>query len=244
MRILPVLDVMDGEVVRGVAGRRGEYRPIRSSLTHTSEPVTVARAFRDHFGLTTLYLADLDAILGGEPAWELYHALRTEGFDLWVDAGVTTAPRAEAVAGTGVDGVVLGLETIAGPEVLAAACEMLGGWVIFSLDLRGGEPLGQLQGWRHRDPWSIACGAVACGVRRLLVLDLASVGMGAGLGTELLCARLAAAYPVVELYAGGGVRGLQDLQSLRECGIRAALVASALHDGRLTRAEICALRAP
>ena len=64
------------------------------------------------------------------------------------------------------------------------------------------------------------------------------VGGGAGTGTDALCARLATAYPTVEISAGGGVRGAADLRRLRECGVLVALVASALHDGALTAADL------
>jgi phosphoribosylformimino-5-aminoimidazole carboxamide ribotide isomerase len=40
------------------------------------------------------------------------------------------------------------------------------------------------------------------------------------------------------LYAAGGVRGRHDLQVLRDAGIAGVLVASALHDGRLTSADL------
>ena len=45
MRIIPVLDVLGGCVVRGVGGRRDEYRPIVSKLCNSREPpaVTVFR---------------------------------------------------------------------------------------------------------------------------------------------------------------------------------------------------------
>jgi phosphoribosylformimino-5-aminoimidazole carboxamide ribotide isomerase len=78
---------------------------------------------------------------------------------------------------------------------------------------------------------------LALGVRRLLVLDLARVGVARGPGTEGLCARLAG-QPGVEVSAGGGVRGRADLERLAGCGVRAALVASALHDGALSRADL------
>ena len=68
MRVLPVLDVLKGHVVRGVAGRRQEYRPIQSRLASSSQPLAIAGGFRRHFGLTEFYLADLDAILGGPPS--------------------------------------------------------------------------------------------------------------------------------------------------------------------------------
>jgi phosphoribosylformimino-5-aminoimidazole carboxamide ribotide isomerase len=40
------------------------------------------------------------------------------------------------------------------------------------------------------------------------------------------------------IVAGGGVRGVPDLEALANAGCDAALVASALHDGRLTPHDI------
>ncbi|HKI34254.1 MAG TPA: HisA/HisF-related TIM barrel protein [Gemmataceae bacterium] len=243
MRIIPVLDVMGGVVVRGVGGRRHEYHPIVSRLTPACTPREVAAAFREHFGSSVLYLADLDAITGAQPALALYESLRREGFALWVDAGVRDAEGAQPIAAAGVEGIVIGLETVAGPGELARACGDLGSRVVFSLDLKGGEPLGNLSAWR-RDAQGIAAQAVAAGVRRLLVLDLLRVGEGSGFGTEKLCRALASDHPGVELAAGGGVRGVADLRRLRDCGVGTALVASALHDGTLRRQDLDELRAP
>ena len=75
----------------------------------------------------------------------------------------------------------------------------------------------------------------------MIVLDLARVGVGSGTGTEELCRQLAATYRDVEVIAGGGVRDAADLRRLKEWGVRAALVASALHDGRLSREDLAAL---
>lgn len=236
MYILPVLDLVDGAVVRATAGRRKEYRPVVSALTASSRPPDVARAFRERFGLNDLYLADLDAITGAEPAFALYAALREDGFRLTVDAGVHQCDRARRLAAA-VDHVVVGLETVAGPGVLREASVEFGDRITFSLDLKSGMPLGDATAWGTSDPVAIAEKAVAQGVRRLIVLELTRVGGGEGVGSEGLCRRLTDTHPTLELIAGGGVRGADDLRRLRECGVRGALVASALHDGRLTRAD-------
>ncbi len=48
--------------------------------------------------------------------------------------------------------------------------------------------------------------------------------------------------PGVTLLAGGGVRNADDLRRLKASGCDAALVATALHDGRITAADVAALR--
>jgi phosphoribosylformimino-5-aminoimidazole carboxamide ribotide isomerase len=129
--------------------------------------------------------------------------------------------------------MVVGLETVSGPEALAVLCRRWGERVVLSLDLKNGEPLGDTSGWQRPDAEAIAAEAVALGVRRMIVLDLACVGENAGTGSETLCRRLTSAHPGVELVAGGGIRDRTDLARLRDCGVTTALVASALHDGRL-----------
>jgi len=235
MRIIPVLDVMHGEVVRGVGGRRQEYRPLVSRLTPSSRPLDVANALASHFGCRELYVADLDAIGGGEPAWPLYAALHEQGFRLWVDAGIRRPTRAGQLADAGIESIVAGLETIQGPTELAEMAQILGERLVFSLDLYQGEPLGDRDAWQRQGAENIAAEAVRLGVRRLLVLDLARVGCAGGTGTRELCARLCAQHSQVSVSAGGGVRHHGDLDELRNCGVQAILVASALHDGRLGR---------
>jgi phosphoribosylformimino-5-aminoimidazole carboxamide ribotide isomerase len=234
MRIIPVMDIKNGVVVRGIAGQREDYRPIVSQLTSSYLAVDVAKAFRDQLGLGEVYLADLDAIGGQEPAWNIYGDIRSLGCRLWVDAGVRDLADAQKLIRGGISDIIIGLETLAGPREVQAICDILGAErVIFSLDMKNGEPLGNVNGWSKADAYSIANEAIGLGIRRLIILDLARVGLGRGLGTEELCHRIVKANPEIEICAGGGIQGPQDLTRLAECEVQGVLVASALHDGRL-----------
>ncbi len=230
---------MQGLVVRGVAGRRQEYRPIVSALLSSAEPLAVARAFRTHFGLNGLYVADLDAIAGQAPAGSLYRGLLDDGFRLWVDAGLGSGgAHLDVLAAVGVNYLIAGLESLSGPEELSALVGRFSSRrLVFSLDLKNGTPLAG-DGWDTQDAWAIAERAVRLGVERVLVLDLARVGINNGLSTWELCERLRAAFPRLEITTGGGIRGPEDLRRARVTGVDCVLVASALHDRKLTRTDI------
>jgi phosphoribosylformimino-5-aminoimidazole carboxamide ribotide isomerase len=256
VKILPVIDLMKGLVVRGVAGRRSEYRPIESRLCDSAEPADVARALVSHFSFDAIYVADLDAIAGAEPAWELYEAIAASGSRLLVDAGLRDLARARELAafrvsGKPLSGVIAGLESVDSPWLLAEMISMVGAdRLIFSLDLRAGTPLTAAAAWQGMTADQIAETAYQCGARRMILLDLADVGVGQGVGTIELCQRLRATAPFradagaerVQLIAGGGVRGRPDLDRLSAAGCDAALVASALHDGRLSPADVRAIQ--
>ncbi len=235
MRILPVLDLMSGQVVRGIAGRREEYRPLRSLLTDGSSPLEIARAIRSQFGISELYVADLDAILHGRPHHAVLRSLADDGFATLVDAGVRRADDAGPIFDCGARHVVAGLETLAGPAELRRLIERFGSErIVFSLDLRDGGPLGNRADWPDADAGELARRAVDCGCTQLIVLDLAGVGTARGVPTLELCRQIRRTFPHVQIITGGGVRDRKDLLQLSEAAVDAALVASALHNGALT----------
>jgi phosphoribosylformimino-5-aminoimidazole carboxamide ribotide isomerase len=239
MRIIPVIDILNGQVVRGVAGRRSEYRLIESRLTAATDPLSIALAFRDQLGLTTTYLADLDAIVRQQPNRRIYQALAEQGILVWVDAGLRCVDDAEAVLDCGAAGVVAGLETWPHAELLHQLVLACGrDRVIFSLDLRDGAPLADPDGWGSDDPFEIADEAIRAGVGQLIVLDIAHVGIGGGVATRKLCGRLTQSFPDVTLITGGGVRNLEDVRDLAADGVDGVLIASALHNGAIGRREI------
>lgn len=239
MRVVPVLDLLGSVVVRGVAGKRSEYRPVVSRLTSRPEPLAVARAFRRELDLNTLYVADLDAILHERPNWDIYRQLTLDGFALWVDAGLRDIETVKTLLACGAVAAVVGLETWPGPAMLATLCREVGSErVIFSLDLQAGETLGDRRQWPSHDIGLIAAQAATAGVNRAIVLDLSHVGVNNGVATVDLCQRLRDSHPGWELTTGGGVRDGGDLDALSHAGIDGVLIASALHDGRVSRCDI------
>jgi len=239
MRILPVIDLMRGVVVRGIAGRRETYAPLESRLAADARPATIARALAER-GALDCYVADLDAIAGAEPVWAIYRELIDVGLRPWVDAGCRDATAAAALAdfehaGTGFQRIIVGLESLASVDSWQAIRGAVGAErLVFSLDLKDGVPLAQPGVWPGASSEGIAREVLAGGARGIIILDLAAVGGYGGPATLALCERVRAQWPHVEIISGGGAREEADLAKFAAAGCDYVLVASALHDGRIT----------
>src|SRR5262245_44711529 len=141
-RIIPVMDIRGGVVVRAIAGRREEYKPLVSRLTDSTDPLVVAEALRRATGTDELYLADLGAIASGKPELEVYRCLAESGRRLIVDAGVRSDGAVETLFGLGVHTAVLALETLVHPVDLKYLVGRFGTQrIAFSVDLKEGAPI-------------------------------------------------------------------------------------------------------
>jgi phosphoribosylformimino-5-aminoimidazole carboxamide ribotide isomerase len=245
VRVIPVLDLQAGRAVMARGGVRRAYAPGPSVLLpghDAGDAAALVRAFRLQLGCDECYVADLDGISGAPPQRALIQSLAGTGVGLLLDDGTSEPARARAALSDGVARVVVGLETLPALDGLSAIAAAVGsGRIVFSLDLRDGRPIVHVAAAHHGTARELAHAVVAAGVRTLLVLDLARVGTGTGLDFALI-SQLRRAHPGVELLAGGGVGSRADLERLADTGCDGVLVATALHDGRVRRQDLEAVR--
>jgi phosphoribosylformimino-5-aminoimidazole carboxamide ribotide isomerase len=244
VHVIGVIDVRGGQAVHARAGARERYEPVRTIAALPIEPgeaLALARGYLERLGVRELYVADLDAIAGHPPHDRIVSSLGALGAPLWLDAGISSTDRARVALEAGAAHVVIGLETLPSYNALRDICSAAGsGRVAFSLDLRDGAPLVAPGASMSGGASSIAARAADAGASAVIVLDLARVGTGSGLDLHLI-ADVRRAAPDVMLLAGGGVRGVDDLERLHDAGCDGALVATALQDGRLDAAGVAAV---
>ncbi|MFM9914607.1 MAG: HisA/HisF-related TIM barrel protein [Rhizobacter sp.] len=234
MNLIPVIDLLRGQVVRARRGDRDSYRPIESRLCGSSDPITVARMLRDHCDAWQLYIADLDALTGGPPQVALLRRLRAAlpETELWVDAGFADAEAVDellravdAPAGSLVP--VLASESIRSPQAFEQAfrpakADLPRDDRVLSLDRRDGVRLDAAGCWARPALWPT----------RVVVMTLEQVGSDAGPDLDTLVA-LRSVNASVRWIGAGGIRDQDDLERARATGASGWLVASALHDLRL-----------
>lgn len=237
MKVIPVIDVLNGKVVHAVRGKRSDYRPLQSVLCKSVDPLEVAKTFKT-LGFTELYVADLDAIIECSTN---FHALKRIADEtrlkMMVDAGVTAMERARSLLESGVSKLVIGTETLQNKSFVAEAVRFFGSnRVIVSLDLKGDKVLARPGFEGSEDPIHLLTEFREMGVSQVIVLDLTRVGSGEGVNVDFLKKVLGNLR--MDVYVGGGVRNMTDLIELKSLGISGVLVATALHSGKISVEEL------
>ena len=237
MKIIPVIDVLNGIAVHAVRGRRKEYQPLKSVLCNSVDPFEVAKTFKT-LGFSELYLADLDAITGKQVNFEVYRRIACEtGLKLMVDAGVSDIEAAKKMLENQASKVIIGTETLRSKSFVEQAVKLLGNdRFIVSLDLLGDKVLVKLGYDGCKNTLCLLSDFRRMGVLEFIVLDLARVGSGEGVNMDFLKKTIASLG--MGVYVGGGVRGVADLIELRDLGVSGVLLATALHNGKISITDL------
>ena len=237
LKVIPVIDILNGVVVHAVRGRRSEYQPLKSVMCPSANPIDVAAVFKKG-GFSELYVADLDAITGGYPNFSVLKKIAdTIGLSLMVDAGIADLERAEKIVDIGALKVVIGTETLPSLCFLKDVIAVFGKKrVVVSLDLKGERVLSGGEFGTLGNPLSVLKQIQEVGVEQVILLDLARVGSEEGVNMFFLNEMLK--NKKLMLFVGGGVRNVIDLVELRNLGVFGVLVATSLHSGALTTAEL------
>jgi len=219
------MDLMGGQVVRARHGERHAYQPVASSLCATSSPMEVARALFELYAFDTLYIADIDAIQHRSSHRKMIESLRSflPDVEIWIDAGVASIEDCQPWLSLGMR-CVIGSESQPDADATWQLIDRIGrDQAVLSLDSINGQPKGPSELFEDASRWP----------QRIIAMTLARVGSRQGPDFELLRC-MQDSTDGRSIYAAGGVRNASDMEKLKSMGIAGALLASALHDGRIT----------
>lgn len=224
MKLVAVIDLLDGRVVHARRGDRASYGPLQSRLCQGSDPSAVAAALVGLHDFEAIYIADLNAIQrrGENGAARLAIANAVAGTQLWIDAGIDTLDGAERLRAEGFGAIVVGSESLR-DCALVERLRCAGADFVLSLDFRHSRFLGPERLRDSPDLWP----------RRVLAMHLDLVGSSRGPDLTLIRA-LHEAAPSSLIYAAGGLRNEADLVAACGAGASGALLATSLHDGSLS----------
>ncbi len=227
MNLIPVIDLAGGQAVHASGGDRKTYPPLQSILCRGSNPLDVVRGLLGLHAFTHLYIADLDAIQGHPVQAAVLQQLHQAfpDLNLWIDAGIRRADQLQSLRRLAPVTAVLGSETLPDTRLLEQLPDHDS--ALLSLDFMGQSFLGPAKVLATPALWPT----------RIIVMALDRVGKHQG--PDLLRLQLLRqTAPLAAYYSAGGVRNADDLHLLQTSGCAGVLLASALHDGRLTASRL------
>lgn len=225
MIIVPVIDLLAGRAVLARGGQRDRYRPIDSPLCHDGDALSLVARLHDMFASRTLYIADLDAILGQGDHTPLLREIirRFPTLTLWLDAGFSNPSAVESTCENIRCRPVIGSESWRDPAPAPTDS-------VLSIDHGT---------YGMRDPSGIAADP-GRHPRDLILMSLGCVGTNAGPDLVLLDYYATTTPGHTRLFVAGGVRDVADLHAVQDAGAAGVLLASALHTGRITAPDLAA----
>ncbi|MCZ7359146.1 MAG: HisA/HisF-related TIM barrel protein [Candidatus Methanoperedens sp.] len=223
-RIVFVIDILHGNAVHAIRGERSKYMPVKNSvICRSSDPLDMVSALKPR----EVYIADLDRLLRIGDNLELIRKI-SAGTETMVDTGASDLEDVRKYARIA-DTVILGTETVS-LELIEQASGLFSGRINVSIDIRSRKVLTQDRAL-DMEPEKLAELLNDYDILDIIALDLGKVGTGTGIDIELLGSIAASSDHGV--LAGGGIRGMDDIDALEKIGIKGALAATAVHEGRI-----------
>ena len=218
MEIIPVIDIMNNIAVHGKSGNREEYKPLKTVLCDSSNPIDIIKKYKEN-GAEKVYIADLNAIMGNGNNFSIIKEL-----DIYkiVDAGISNKEDIEHIRNLNIcNKLIVGTETLNDLTILNNEN------IILSLDFKDGKLLNYelndiLENINKNIP--------------LIILDISSVGTQKGINKELI-------KNIIDktnnpIYIGGGIKDENDLKDAYNLGAQGVLIATSIHKGILNLKEI------
>jgi len=224
---IPAIDIRDGRCVRLIKG------DFRKETIYGEDPSEMARHWEAQ-GAERLHIVDLDGARDGvrANATSIRRAIDAVRIPVQVGGGVRSLQVARELLEEGADRVIVGTAAAERPDQLSEWRDALGAdGVIVSVDARQGWVA--THGWVESTQLEAAefCKVLAdVGVVRVLFTDIDRDGTLDGPNVE----RTRQLAGIIRLIASGGVSSQEHLRQLSETGVEAAVIGTALYDGRLS----------
>lgn len=162
------------------------------------------------------------------------------GTEIEWGGGIKSAEALTQVFEAGARYAVVGSVAATKPELFEAWLHQFGAErMVLGADVKNG--LVAVNGWLDSVDQTIDSlidRFVPHGLTQVICTEISRDGMLQGPDTDLYV-RLQQKYPTVDITVSGGISGMNDIEQLRQLGLRKVIVGKAIYEGRITLDQLC-----
>lgn len=226
MRIFPAVDILGGQCVQLVQGRR-------ESATVYGDPLACATRWLDE-GADALHVVNLDGAFGSSAknAELISDLIRKTGVEIELGGGIRSVEDASRWLETGVSRIIISTLATQDPSCIRTLADEFGSdCVMPGVDAKGGQIA--VHGWQETagDYLEWARKFEELGAGSLLYTNVDVEGLQQGVRFEPV--RRLIDHVGIPVVVAGGVSGRSDVAGLREAGAYGAVLGSALYSGKI-----------
>ena len=224
-RILPAIDMIDGQCVRLV---QGDYD---QKTVFADDSVAKAKEFKA-LGADSIHLVDLDGAKAGYPVNDaVVKAIKkATGLFAEIGGGIRTMADIESYLAAGIDRVILGTSAVRNRALVEEAAKKYGANIAVGIDAKNG--FVAVEGWTESsslDALEFAKVISDLGVATIIYTDISRDGMLVGPNFEAM-ERMVKAVSA-DVVASGGVTRESDVTKLKEIGVAGVIIGKAIYTG-------------
>ena len=234
MRIIPAIDIINGQCVRL---SKGDYN---TAKIYSNDPLEVAKSFQDH-GVEYLHLVDLDGAKSqGIVNHKVLETLATKT-NLKIDfgGGLKTDQDLKIAFESGAKQITGGSIAVKDPQRFLSWIKSYGAHKIILGADAANEKIA-ISGWLEtstEDLIPYVANYIKKGISDVICTDISKDGMLEGPSIDLY-EKMIRELKDIKLIASGGVAKLQDLYDLSAVGCDGAIVGKAIYEDRISLKEI------
>ncbi len=230
MKVIPAIDLLNGEVVRLTRGKETD------KVVYPLSPLDAAKKWTGQ-GAELLHIVDLDSALStGRDNMDVIKQILELGVPLQAGGGIRDFSKAQALIDMGVERIVISTKAFEDESFLNRLVENFGSKICVSVD--AWEDMLLLKGWQDLSHWKVR-GAFEFleekGVKWVVYTDVIKDGTLEGIDYNKIKSAISGFN--LNFIISGGVSSLQDILPLAEIGVWGVITGKAIYEGTMSLRE-------
>jgi phosphoribosylformimino-5-aminoimidazole carboxamide ribotide isomerase len=228
MKVIPSIDLMNGNVVRLVRGDPA------NKVVYSDNPIETARKW-EAAGADMLHVVDLNATLrtGINNDEIVFKIIDSVKIPVQVAGGIRSINAINEMFNKNAAKVVLGTIAYKEPDSIRQIAKKKIEKLVISIDQNNGRVM--IDGWREASSYGIIDAInlfMAMGIREFLLTSIDRDGTLNG--PDVMTLSLASSFTNSLIIASGGISSLEDIIRVRSAGCYAVILGKALYEGKIS----------